>query len=80
MGTEVEIVKLLAPGGAFAILAYLMFLLYRKDAAKWGEDHKERAEIMTNLVEKTTATVANNTAVIVHLAEYLKNGRDRERA
>jgi hypothetical protein len=77
MGTEVEIVKTLAPWGVGGVLAYLMYLWYRKDALRWGEDHKERAEIMTQVVKENTSAITNNTAAVVHLADYLKNGRER---
>lgn len=75
MGTDVEIVKYLAPLGIGGALAYLMFAIYRKDVIRWAEDHRDQAKIMMDLVAKTTETVANNTAAVQHLMDYIKTGR-----
>jgi hypothetical protein len=58
---ELELLKFLAPLGTGGILAWGMFLVYRKD-------QKGQADSMTQIVKE-------NTAAITELTTYLKSGR-----
>lgn len=68
MGTDIELLKYVAPLGVGGILAWGIFLLYRKDAAKWAEQETKRGDTMTGVV-------VDNTRAITELVVTLRDNR-----
>lgn len=62
MGTEIAT---LAPLGIGGVLAYAMFMVYRKDAKEWAAKWHEQTKLLMEVVKE-------NTAAMTELITYVR--------
>lgn len=62
-----EILKYLAPLGVGGVLAWGMFLVYRKDSARWADQETKRGDTVTS-------ALVDNTKAVTELTTFLRNG------
>lgn len=82
-----ELVKWFATLGVGGVLAWCMFLIYRKDAKEWREEYaqlssgwKGQCELLVGLVRDNTAAITQNTAVVQSLHQHISDGERRHAA
>jgi hypothetical protein len=72
VGGELDILKTLLPLGVGGVLAWGMFLLYRKDATRYADDLKAQLETERRRGDSTERALVSNTAAITELVTFLK--------
>lgn len=66
---DVEFIKYLSTLGVGGLIAGLMFLVYRKDMARYSEQWKGQSEALMQVVKENSVALTANTATIQALRQ-----------